>query len=184
MIKLKDILIVFTKMFIKAGAVIFIIGCLFQIISMFYNNELLNYFSRELSKNGFKNISYLLFMISLAIWNISFYYYYFAKKFELVLMAFLFCDFVICVPFLFIWAYLPHHKMRGLTFILGITFIIILHFFISSMVNGSLISFATLTNLILSKMSYIIMKNKYTKEKIACSLKQTTFLLYGGATQI
>lgn len=117
---------VFTKMLIKAGAVIFIIGCLFQIIGMFYNNELLNYFSGELSKNGFKNISYLLFMISLAIWDIAFYYYYFAKKFELVLMAFLFCDFVICVPFLFVWTYLPHHKMGGIAFIVGITFIITL----------------------------------------------------------
>ncbi len=117
---------IFTKMLIKAGFTIFIIGCLFQIIGIFYNNEALKYFSGELSKNEFKNISYLLFMISLAIWDIAFYYYYFIKKLELVLMAFLVCDFVICVPFMFVSIYFPHHEIGGMTFILGITFIITL----------------------------------------------------------
>lgn len=117
---------IFTKMLIKAGGAVFIIGCLFQIIGIFYNNEALQFFSGELSKNGFKNISYLLFLISLAIWNIALYYYYFIKKQGLVLIAFLTCDFVICMPFMFVWFYLPHHKIEGMTFILGITFIITL----------------------------------------------------------
>ncbi|HCL4447498.1 TPA: hypothetical protein N2D04_002561 [Clostridium botulinum] len=117
---------IFTKMLIRAGVAVFIMGCLFQIIGIFSNNEGFMYFSGELSKNGFKNISYLLFMISLAIWDIAFYYYYFIKKMELVLMAFIFCDFVICVPLVFACMYFPHHKIQGLVFILGITFIITL----------------------------------------------------------
>ncbi|NFV11431.1 hypothetical protein FDG09_00415 [Clostridium sporogenes] len=117
---------IFTKMLIKAGVAIFIIGCLFQIIGMFSDNGALKYFSGELSENGFKNISYLLFMISLATWDIAFYYYYFIKKMELVLMSFIFCDFVICVPLVFVCMYFPHHKIQGLVFILGITFIITL----------------------------------------------------------
>ncbi|NFA60239.1 permease prefix domain 1-containing protein [Clostridium sporogenes] len=117
---------IFTKMLIKAGVAIFIIGCLFQIIGIFSDNGALKYFSGELSENGFKNISYLLFMISLATWDIAFYYYYFIKKMELVLMSFIFCDFVICVPLVFVSMYFPHHKIQGLVFILGITFIITL----------------------------------------------------------
>jgi len=117
---------IFTKMLVKAGCAVFIIGCLFYVIGIFYNNEGLQFFSGELSINGFKNISYLLFLISLAIWNIAFYYYYFIKKQGLVLIAFLTCDFVICMPFMFVWFYLPHHKIEGMTFILGITFIITL----------------------------------------------------------
>ncbi|WP_409068553.1 permease prefix domain 1-containing protein [Clostridium sp. FAM 1755] len=117
---------IFTKMLIKAGVAIFIIGCLFQIIGMFSDNGAFKYFSGELSENGFKNISYLLFMISLATWDIAFYYYYFIKKMELVLMSFIFCDFVICVPLVFVCMYFPHNKMQGLVFILGITFIITL----------------------------------------------------------
>lgn len=117
---------VFTKMLIKTGIAVFIISCLFQIIGIFYNNEGVKYFSGELSKNGFKNISYLLFMVSLAIWDIAFYYYYFVKNLELVLLAFFVCDFVICVPSIFVCSYFPHHELGGMAFILGITFIITL----------------------------------------------------------
>lgn len=117
---------IFTKMLIKAGVVVFIIGCLFQIIGIFHSGEDIHYFSGDLIKNGFKNISYLLFMISLAIWDIAFYYYYFIKKQGLVLMAFILCDFVICVPFYFVWVCFPKHKMASMAFILVITFIITL----------------------------------------------------------
>ncbi|MBI6875467.1 permease prefix domain 1-containing protein [Clostridium aciditolerans] len=117
---------IFTKMLIKAGVVVFIIGCLFQVISIFYSGEGIQYFSGDLIKNGFRSISYLLFMISLAIWDIAFYYYYYLKNNDLVVMAFLLCDFVICIPVLFIWVYFPNHKMASMTFILGITFVITL----------------------------------------------------------
>lgn len=117
---------IFTKMLIKAGGAAFIIGCLFYVIGIFYNNDALQFFSGELSKNGFKNISYFLFIISLAIWNIAFYYYYLIKKPGLVLVIFLTCDFVICMPLLFLYTYFPHHMVESMTFILGITFIITL----------------------------------------------------------
>lgn len=113
-------------MLIKAGIIVFIIGCLFQVISIFHNGENIQYFSGDLIKNGFRSISYLLFMISLAIWDIALYYYYFIKDRVLVLMAFLFCDFVICIPFYLVWNYFPRHKMASIAFILGITFIITL----------------------------------------------------------
>lgn len=58
---------IFTKMLTKAGIIVFIIGCLFQVISIFHNGENIQYFSGDLIKNGFRSISYLLFMISLAI---------------------------------------------------------------------------------------------------------------------
>ncbi|AKA69127.1 permease prefix domain 1-containing protein [Clostridium scatologenes] len=117
---------IFTKMLIKAGAVVFLIGIFFQIIGMLCNGEDIQYFSEDLVKNGFKNISYLIFLISLAIWDIAFYYYYFIKKLELVLIAFLVCDFVICVPLTFVWIYFPHHVIGSLAFVLGITFFITL----------------------------------------------------------
>lgn len=117
---------IFTKMLIKAGAVVFIIGCLFQLIGGFYNGESIQYFSGDLVKNGFKNISYLFFMISLAVCDIAFYYYYFIKKQGMVLLAFIICDFVVCVPLLFVWTYFPKHVMETLSFILITTFIITL----------------------------------------------------------
>lgn len=117
---------IFTKMLVKAGLIVFIIGCLFQVIGIFTNSEDIKYFSGDLIKNGFKNISYLIFMISLAIWDIAFYYYYFIKKQGMVLMAFIFCDFVICVPFYFVWIYFPHHMIESIAFILVVTFVITL----------------------------------------------------------
>lgn len=117
---------IFTKMLIKAGVVVFIIGCLLQIIGIFHSGEDIQYFSGDLIKNGFKNISYLLFMISLAILDIAFYYYYFIKKQGLVLLAFILCDFVICVPFYFVWVYFPNHMIESMAFILATTFIITL----------------------------------------------------------
>jgi len=117
---------IFTKMLIKAGMAVFIIACLFQVIGLFYNNETFTYFSGVLSKNGFKNISYLLFIVSLAIWNIAFYYYYFIKKRGLVLIVFLVCDFVIWTPILFVWLYFPNHMIESMSFIFGITFLITL----------------------------------------------------------
>ncbi|WP_411681667.1 permease prefix domain 1-containing protein [Clostridium thailandense] len=117
---------IFTKMLFKAGAVVFVIGILFQFIGIFSNIGDVQYLSGDLIKNGFKNISYLIFMISLSIWDIAFYYYYFIKKQGMVLVAFITCDFVICVPLTFLWIYFPHHIIRSMGFILAITFIITL----------------------------------------------------------
>lgn len=117
---------IFTKMLIKAGIAIFAIGILLQVIGMLCNGEDIQYFSGDLVKNGFKNISYLIFMVSLAIWDIAFYYYYFIKKPGMVLIAFLGFDFVICVPLTFVWIYFPHHIIGSMAFILAITFIITL----------------------------------------------------------
>lgn len=117
---------IFTKMLVKAGIIVFIIGCLFQVFGVFRNDESIQYFSGDVVKNGFKGVSYLLFMISLAIWDIAFYYYYFIKKQDLVLWAFLICDFVICVPLCFVWIYFPNHIMGTMAFILITTFIITL----------------------------------------------------------
>ncbi|MCT8976942.1 permease prefix domain 1-containing protein [Clostridium sp. CX1] len=117
---------IFTKMLVKAGIAVFVTACFFQVASIFFSNESIHYFSLELTKNQLKNSSYLLFVISLALWDIAFYYYYFIKKLDLVLLAFIACDFVICVPFWFVWIFFPQHKVKSMAFIVGSTFIITL----------------------------------------------------------
>ncbi|MGE5627967.1 MAG: permease prefix domain 1-containing protein [Solirubrobacterales bacterium] len=105
---------IFAKMLIKAGAAVFILGCLFQILGIINDNL------------GLKNISYFLFIITLSICNIAFYYYYFNKKRDLVLVVFFLSDFVICLPIYLVWTYFPSHIAASLSFILGITFLITL----------------------------------------------------------
>lgn len=117
---------IFAKMLIKAGVFVFIIGCLFQVIGIFYNGENIQYFSGNLIKNSFKNISYMLFMISLVIWDIAFYYYFLIKNGVVVLLVFLSCDFLIFIPLGFVCFYFPLHKMAGIAFILVTAFIITL----------------------------------------------------------
>lgn len=94
-----------------------------QDLDKFNKNQSL---SKDLTKSGLKDISYLLFIIALAILDIAFYYYYFTKNQGTVLIAFLLCDFVICVPFFFAWTVFPNHMKETMAFILGTTFIITL----------------------------------------------------------
>ena len=103
---------IFTKMLIKAGAAILILGCLLQIFGIINDNLSL------------KNISYFLFIIALSIWNIAFYYYFFNKKRDLVIVFFVCCDCVIFMPMYLVWTYFPSHIAASLSFILGITFLI------------------------------------------------------------
>lgn len=103
---------IFAKMLIKAGTAVLILGCLFQTFGILNNNL------------GLKDISYFLFIISLAVCNIAFYYYYFNKNRNLVFVVFFLSDFVICLPIYLVWTYFPNHIAASLTFIFGITFLI------------------------------------------------------------
>lgn len=115
---------ILAKMLIKAGLAIFIFGCLFQIIGLFYSDEGFKHFGIILSDSNFKKISFLLVMVSLAIWNIAFYYYYFNKARDIVFLVFVCCDFVLCMPIYFVWSYYPSHMLESLLFIFGATFLI------------------------------------------------------------
>lgn len=83
-------------------------------------------FDNNLILNGLKNISYLLFIISLAILDIAFYYHYFSKDKGVVLLGFIICDCVVCLPLYLAFTIFPHHIKETLAFILGTTFMITL----------------------------------------------------------